>query len=72
MSGCSNESQNLSHCNCTYSSCDRKGKCCECLSYHLSMKQLPACVFPKDVERSYDRSFKRFVKVCKEKYGIEA
>jgi hypothetical protein len=24
------------------------------------MRQLPACCFPKDVERTYDRSFERF------------
>jgi hypothetical protein len=34
--------------------------CCECLHYHLGMRQLPACCFPKDVERTYDRSFERF------------
>ena len=69
---CDHEKQNLSKCNCTYSGCEKHGKCCECISYHLSMKQLPACAFPKDVESSYDRSFKRFVKVCKERHGIEA
>jgi hypothetical protein len=24
------------------------------------MRQLPACCFPDDVERTYDRSFERF------------
>jgi len=59
---CENSKSNMSKCNCTYEPCSRKGKCCECLHYHLSMKQLPACCFPDDVERTYDRSFARFIK----------
>ena len=31
--------------------------------YHLDMRQLPACCFPKDVERTYDRSFERFAEL---------
>ncbi|KAA0015151.1 MAG: cytosolic protein, partial [Thermoplasmata archaeon] len=38
-----------------------KGKCCECLRYHLSRRELPACCFPKEVERTYDRSFEKFI-----------
>jgi hypothetical protein len=34
--------------------------CCECLHYHLEMRQLPACCFPKDAEATYDRSFEKF------------
>ena len=51
---------NLNKCNCTYEPCSRKGKCCECISYHLRMEELPACAFPAEVERTYDRSFRRF------------
>lgn len=51
---------NKENCNCTYEPCPRKGKCCECLSYHLAMRELPACVFPADIEKTYDRSFERF------------
>jgi hypothetical protein len=53
---------NKARCNCTYEPCSRKGKCCECISYHLENEELPACVFPPEVERTYDRSFKRFAK----------
>lgn len=55
--------KNLKRCTCTYSDCSRKGKCCECLQYHLSMDQLPGCCFPQNVEKTYDRSFARFVQV---------
>lgn len=55
--------QNLNNCNCTYPGCSRKGVCCECLTYHLRMRQLPACVFPDDVEKSYDRSFEKFAEL---------
>ncbi len=54
------KSSNARFCNCTYPGCERHGVCCECLQYHLGMRQLPACCFPKDVERTYDRSFERF------------
>ena len=55
--------QNMERCNCTYDPCSKKGICCDCLSYHLSMKQLPACCFPNEVERTYDRSFERFAQL---------
>jgi len=57
---CPNLEQNLSQCNCTYEPCSRKGNCCECIRYHLRMRELPACAFTPEVERSYDRSFQRF------------
>ncbi len=52
---------NKSRCPCTYEPCSRKGKCCECIEYHLKYNELPACVFPPEVERNFDRSFSRFV-----------
>ncbi len=57
-----NKKQNLENCTCSYPGCSRKGMCCECLRYHLSSKQLPGCCFPKDAERTYDRSFAAFAK----------
>lgn len=61
---CEELEENLEFCNCTYEGCARKGNCCACLRYHLRMKQLPACAFPDDVEKSWDRSFKRFIETC--------
>jgi len=63
MSEICNLQDNKKRCPCTYEPCDKKGKCCECLRYHLSRKELPACCFPKDVEKTYDRSFKKFIEV---------
>ena len=54
---------NLTRCNCTYEPCSRKGICCECISYHKSLGQLPACLFPDDVEKTYDRSIRRFIEI---------
>jgi hypothetical protein len=54
---------NLKRCNCSYHPCSRKGICCECLHYHLSMRQLPACCFPADAEQTYDRSFEHFARL---------
>ena len=56
-----NPADNKLKCNCTYEPCARKGKCCACIAYHLEMEGLPACAFPPAVERTYDRSFKRFI-----------
>jgi len=60
------KSSNLKNCNCTSPNCPRKGVCCECLKHHLADKELPACCFPKDAEKTYDRSFKRFAELVKE------
>ena len=57
---CPNLSSNRKRCNCSYEPCSRKGRCCECLRYHLASGELPACCFPDDVERTYDRSFRKF------------
>lgn len=57
---CPNYEKNMAECNCTYEPCSRKGKCCECMLYHRKSGQLPACYFPDDVERTYDRSIERF------------
>jgi hypothetical protein len=54
------KSSNARFCNCTYPGCEKHGICCECLRYHLGMRQLPACCFPKEVECTYDRCFERF------------
>jgi hypothetical protein len=55
------QEHNKKQCSCTYEPCSRKGLCCECLSYHLRNRELPACCFPKEAERTYNRSFEYFV-----------
>lgn len=54
------KSINLQQCNCSYSPCSRKVMCCDCIRYHLSMRELPACCFPDNAERTFDRSFEHF------------
>ncbi|HOX43598.1 MAG TPA: DUF6485 family protein [Myxococcota bacterium] len=56
------EAKNREGCNCTYEPCSRKGRCCECLAYHRRAGELPACYFPAEVERGYDRSIECFVR----------
>jgi len=58
--------KNAASCNCSYP-CNRKGICCECLSYHRSRREVPACFFPDEAERTYDRSIENFIRVYKEK-----
>ena len=63
MAECSNKQK----CSCTYSGCERHGRCCECLSYPLRSRELPACCFPPAVEKTYDRSIKKFVEINSER-----
>ncbi len=58
--------QNKQNCNCSYP-CHRKGMCCDCIAYHKSSGQLPACFFPDDIEKTYDRSVENFIRVYKER-----
>ncbi|HEC95215.1 MAG TPA: hypothetical protein ENI45_04535 [Thermoplasmatales archaeon] len=58
-----NVENNMESCPCTYEPCSKKGVCCECIKYHLRRNELPACCFPPEVERTYDRSFERFIGV---------
>ncbi len=62
-----NTEKNMTHCNCSYGSCSRKGLCCDCLQYHRQKGQLPACYFPDDVEKTYDRSIDTFVRTYNER-----
>ena len=57
---CKHYQENLARCNCSYEPCSRKGNCCECIAYHRKSGELPACLFPDNVERTYDRSAARF------------
>ncbi len=66
MAGCPNREKNLAMCNCSYPSCFKKGLCCECVAYHRSQRQLPACFFPPEAEPIYDRSIDFFVKLYQE------
>jgi hypothetical protein len=53
--------KNVKNCNCTYQ-CNKKGKCCECIIYHRSMNELPACYFSFEHERTYNRSIDNYLK----------
>ena len=57
--------RNLKDCTCTYEGCSRKGLCCECVIYHRAKGAIPGCFFPKDGERTYDRSISNFIKCWK-------
>lgn len=54
--------ENKKRCACTYP-CPKSGLCCECVRYHASKRQLPACFFDKKSEATYDRSFEHFAKL---------
>ena len=58
---CVNKEKNLNNCNCTFS-CGNKGMCCECVRYHNSKGQFPACFFSDAMQKTADRSFEALVK----------
>ncbi|TET29368.1 hypothetical protein E3J68_01860 [Candidatus Aerophobetes bacterium] len=63
MKKCENQKQIRADCSCTYEPCSRKGICCECIKYHWGAGELPGCLFPPEVERTYDRSLECFVRL---------
>jgi hypothetical protein len=56
------KSENAASCACTYTSCGKRGVCCECIQQHLASRQLPGCCFPPEAEKTYDRSFENFAR----------
>ena len=56
-----NKEENSKNCICTWEDCPRKGLCCQCIKYHWSRNELPACFFSKKAERTYDRSVEKFI-----------
>jgi Domain of unknown function (DUF6485) len=54
--------RNQQNCNCSYP-CSKKGICCDCISYHRNMGELPACYFPNDIEKNYNRSIENFMAI---------
>lgn len=59
------KTKNAVHCNCSYPGCPNHGVCCRCLANHRDHGELPACYFPREVERTYDRSIERFMQIRK-------
>jgi len=57
------QEKNLAHCACTYDPCSRKGVCCECLTFHLRMRELQGCCFSAAAEATFDRSFEHFARL---------
>ena len=57
---CDRRESNLEFCNCTYT-CDKKGRCCECIHYHRRLGELPACYFDAKAERTWNRSISYFI-----------
>lgn len=54
--------QNKVNCTCTFS-CGKKGVCCDCINYHRRLGELPGCYFPKDYEKTGDRSVEAFIRL---------
>ena len=58
--------RNQVNCNCSYP-CSKKGICCDCIASHRRAGELPACYFPDDMERGYDRSVENFMRIYRER-----
>jgi hypothetical protein len=57
---------NRAACNCTYEPCSRKGICCECIAYHRTAGEAPACLFPPEAERTHDRSLRNLARTVQQ------
>ena len=55
----------VDNCPCTYTSCSHWGKCCECVANHKDKRQLPACYFSEEAEKTYDRSVENYIRTTK-------
>ncbi len=55
MAKCQNQERNSENCTCTYP-CERRGICCECVTYHRRLGEIPGCFFTKEGEKQWDRS----------------
>lgn len=55
--------QNLENCACSHPDCPRKGKCCDCIDHHRRKREVPACLFPGELEEKYinNRSIDNFI-----------
>jgi len=58
--------KNAQNCNCSYP-CSKHGICCDCLAYHRRNGELPACYFPTDAEKTYNRSIEYFIEIVQKK-----
>jgi len=62
------QNANRQKCNCTYEPCSRKGLCCECIDFHwVSSREMPACFFNAEAEKTFDRSLGHFLRVAGKK-----
>ena len=61
--------KNLDRCTCSYLQCERRGVCCDCIAYHRKNNQLPACYFPDNEEKKYDRSIENFIRIYNQGLG---
>lgn len=61
------QEENLVHCTCTYTSCDKRGVCCDCIKSHRDKGEIPGCLFPPKAEATYDRSIEKFIEVWSKK-----
>lgn len=51
---------NKANCKCSYP-CSNRGMCCECVKSHRENNEIPGCFFPKEAEKTYDRSISYFI-----------
>ena len=61
------QDKNEKRCTCTYTSCGKRGVCCDCIASHWRNKELPGCLFPPEAEKTYDRSLANFIRVWSDK-----
>jgi hypothetical protein len=51
-----------SHCKCSFTDCDKWGKCCSCVLFHRTRGGLPGCFFTEEAEKTGNRDVDYFIK----------
>lgn len=59
---CERREENRKACPCSHRECSRHGLCCQCVEYHREKRQLPACFFTAEEEKTLDRSLEFFLR----------
>lgn len=52
---------NEGHCKCTFTDCDKWGKCCACVLFHRTKGGLPGCFFTPEAEKTGNRNVDFFI-----------
>ena len=48
-------------CKCSFTNCDKWGKCCSCVLFHREKGGIPGCFFSTEAEKAGNRDLSYFI-----------